>query len=238
MGLFSNKELTEEQVAKINSLLPEKFQKSKWFESDFGSDAGIYTRVRNSIETYNNRLIDVGNKGLNELKQSKLEKIASKIKIFNTEPYKCEPLGMVDIGSIHRFSASSTGERFAGGLIGYAIESAADNMWTKGSSQEQAVDSVKLELLKKARTIYPECNLIFKYEVDFREMGSSGNVFIYMRGTACKGENEGVLTAEKQYLETLKKKEKELALLKEKRNKLKENLSKIPQSKKDIATLL
>ena len=34
--------------------------------------------------------------------------------------------------------------------------------------------------------VYPESNSLYNYDVDFRELGSSGNVFIYMRGTACK----------------------------------------------------
>ena len=34
MGLFSKKELSEERVAKVNALLPEKHRKSQWFEKE------------------------------------------------------------------------------------------------------------------------------------------------------------------------------------------------------------
>ena len=61
--------------------------------------------------------------------------------------------------------------------------------------------NVKLEFLNKAKKVYPSCNMIFKYEVDFREIGSSGNVFIYMRGTASIGKNS-------QMEDALKKNEK------------------------------
>ena len=44
--------------------------------------------------------------------------------------------------------------------------------------------------MKKARSLYPSCTSIFKFEIDFREIGSSGNVFIYVRGTAAISENK------------------------------------------------
>ena len=34
--------------------------------------------------------------------------------------------------------------------------------------------------------------MIFKFESEFREMGSSGNVFIYLKGTASIGDNNGM----------------------------------------------
>ena len=236
MGLFSKKELSEEQVAKVNALLPEKHRKSQWFEKDFyGEINNIEKEIEDCI--HRNFLLpeEKKNKELLDFKKTKEDTFAAKIKIFNTELYKAEPFGMVDIGTIHRFSASSTGDRFSGGLIGYAIESAADDMWSKGSSQEEAVNSVKLSLLKKARSLYPECNLIFKYEVDFREMGSSGNVFIYMRGTACKGENELLINAEKLYEETIENKKKDLALMNTKHTEWKEVLNKVSQSRKVLS---
>jgi hypothetical protein len=236
MGLFSKKELSEEQVVKVNALLPEKHRKSQWFERDFhGEIDNIYKKTEDYI--YRNFRVPEKkkNKALLDFKKTKEDTFAAKIKIFNTELYKAEPLGMVDIGGIHQFSASSTGDRFSGGLIGYAIESAADDMWSKGSSQEEAVNSVKLALLKKARSLYPECNLIFKYEIDFREMGSSGNVFIYMRGTACKGENELLVNAEKQYEEALENKKKELTSIEAKLTEWKEVLIKISQSRKVLS---
>ena len=44
--------------------------------------------------------------------------------------------------------------------------------------------------MKKAKSLYPRCTAIFKFEIDFREIGSSGNVFIYVRGTAAESERK------------------------------------------------
>ena len=40
--------------------------------------------------------------------------------------------------------------------------------------------------------------MIFKFESDFREMGSSGNVFIYLKGTASIGNNKGMEDVKKE----------------------------------------
>ena len=63
------------------------------------------------------------------------------------------------------------------------------------------MNEVKLKLLGKARVVDPSCNMMFNYDVDFREIGSTGKVFIYMRGTAVVGENTAMVKAP----ETLKK---------------------------------
>ena len=78
---------------------------------------------------------------------------------------------MVDVGGIHKFSGSTTGDRFAGGLVGYALEMAIDDVWTKSSKQEEAVNDVKLKLIQKTLSIYPDVNMLFNFDVDFREMG-------------------------------------------------------------------
>ena len=139
------------------------------------------------------------------------------------------------IGSKWLNLASSTGDRFAGGLIDYAIENAADNVYAKGSMQEEAVNSTKLNLLRKAKALFPDCNNLFKYEIDFRELGSSGNVFIYMRGTTCMGDNNILIAEESKFMvsEEQKSLTKLKAELKVKKGKLlfaEEQLSKIPKN--------
>ena len=99
---------------------------------------------------------------------------------------------MVDIGMVKKFSTTSTGNRFENGMVGYAIEQAFDDVWAKNNAQENALNEVKTEFLKKTASLYPECNMIFKFESEFREMGSSGNVFIYLKGTASIGDNNGM----------------------------------------------
>jgi len=49
MGLFSKKELSEEQVAKVNVLLPEKHRKSQWIEKDF---YGEINNIEKEIEDF------------------------------------------------------------------------------------------------------------------------------------------------------------------------------------------
>ena len=49
---------------------------------------------------------------------------------------------------------SSTGERFAGGLIGYALEMAIDDVWKESTKQEEAVIETKVKLLMKAISIF------------------------------------------------------------------------------------
>ena len=240
MGLFSKPKLTEEQVEKLNNLLPLELQQKIFYKKDIHNfQDGIIHKFKTYIKQNIEIKVDELKKQLTKLEDSKTEILAAKIQVYNTEPYNCKPLGMVDIGTTHKFAASSTGDRFAGGLIGYAIENAADNIYAKGSMQEEAVNSTKLNLLKKAKSIFPKCSNFFKYEVDFRELGSSGNVFIYMRGTACEGENILLKNTEAEYLIS----EEQLAIDKlraefdnESKNLIfaKENLAKIPRNSKQL----
>ncbi|MGO3812981.1 hypothetical protein [Mesonia sp.] len=188
MSIFSNKTLSDKQITALNKLLPEHFQKNDWKESDLKGSNSIYNRFELNLS---NLISSCGKekKNLEKMNKKLINVFVNNIKIFNTEPFDSEQLGMVDIGLVKRFGASSTGDRFSNGAIGYAIESVIDDSWTNNNFQENAVNEVKLELLKKTINIYPDCNLFFKYQIDFREIGSSGNVFIYLRGTAAKGEN-------------------------------------------------
>ncbi|MEH6405998.1 MAG: hypothetical protein V7767_01835 [Leeuwenhoekiella sp.] len=237
MGIFSAKSLTESQINKLNEILPDGFQKSEWYDNDFKVPNSIYLKVENLYNATKNSYIE-SKKEFDKITLEFEEIEIKNITIFNTEIYQAEPLGMVDIGCVEKFGAASTGDRFSNGAIGYAIESAIDSTWTKGNLQENAVNNVKFKLLQKAKSIYPDCNLLFKYEVDFREIGSSGNVFIYMRGTATKGVNKTIATvlekAENEIsilrdeLETKKAKVEELQIIK----------SKVPQTFKDVVPFL
>jgi tetratricopeptide (TPR) repeat protein len=238
MGLFTDNELSQEQVNKLNELLPEELRKDDWKESDFKNGyTSIYYRLGEYLLNLGQE-IEQAKKTLEELIESRPEAIANGFKLFNTELYQAKPLGMVDIGIVEKFSAPSTGDRFAGGAIGYALESSFDNIYAKSNNQERAVNKAKLELIKKARVIYPNSNMLFKYEVDFRELGSSGNVFIYMRATACIGENDQIGVAIKKLENDISLAEKKILDLSNEEEKLTMIKEKIPQSKSQISTLL
>ena len=190
MSLFGKKEITitEEDVQRINSLLPEPLQKDVWYASEF-VDGGVLRKHRQYV-TKLQLSLDTSQKELSKMKGEFVDDEEPKILIFNTELYEAKPLGFVDLGVVVKFGTTSTGNRFENGIIGYAIEGAIDDAWSKSNAQYEAVESVKLELLKKAKSLYPNCTSIFKFQIDFREICSSGNVFIYVRGTAAEQENK------------------------------------------------
>lgn len=190
MGLFDKKikEITSEQSDILNKIVPESYRRDVWEKKDF--------RVTTILEA-----IDADKVALNReiaiKEDEKADYIAETVSIlernvllFNCELNEAEPLGIVDIGEVERFGAQTSGDKWANGLIGYAIETSFDEVWAKGNAQEQAVARTKNKLLHKAKKIYPDCNMIFNYTVQFRELGSSGNVFIYMCGTAAIGKNK------------------------------------------------
>lgn len=234
---FSDSELEPQQVEKLNSLLPEKFRKNTWKKSDFEGSDSIYERILNVINGAN-KAIQLLKTKLNKRKESLSDIVARNIKIFNTDLHKAEPLGLVDIGLVERFGSISSGDRFAVGAIGYAVESVFDDSFAKSNAQIGSVEKAKLELLKKARKYYPECNMLFKYEVDFRELGSSGNVFIYMRGTAAKGENKQITEALDRENWEIDQLQKEIEAKKVEVKKLQDLKSKIPQDKWQIDKVL
>lgn len=244
--MFGKEEkLTPTQIEKINSLIPEKFRKDSWSNKDFNSSAGIYQQIRLFRDMINNDLQSkkiefeyLTNKGKDDVEQKIQELKISKIIVFNTELFEARPIGMVDVGMVKRFNSTSTGNRFENGMIGYAIEQASDEVWAKNNAQENALNEVKTELIKKAAALYPECNMIFKYESDFREMGSSGNVFIYLKGTAAIGNNNRMNSFKKEVKTLLdefeqKKVElkKEIEIIQKDCQLIKDNIEKIPQSK-------
>lgn len=232
MGIFNKKiELTQKDYDKINSLLPDHL-KGIW-DAQYITDGKLILSYLNYRKELEKNLIQLNNR-LSNINKSKKTSIASKVLIFNTEIYNAEPLGMVDVGIIERFGATSTGNRFENGLVGYAIEGAFDNVWANNNSQFSAVENAKLELLIKAREIYPECNMLFKFEIDFREIGTSGNVFIYARGTASKGQNKLLLNLIAKIEEDEVKTKSEIEQLEKKLKFIRENEKNIPETRKEL----
>tara|TARA_B110000858_G_scaffold188325_1_gene233711 strand:- start:428 stop:1141 length:714 start_codon:yes stop_codon:yes gene_type:complete len=231
MGLFGSKfELTEKQTKKLNTLLPESLRKDDFTKKDFDSLTGKMQTKIYDLEI----LINRAEKKLQKIKEEGNNKIAQKIKIFNCELHEAKPLGMVDVGGIHKFSGSTTGDRFAGGLVGYALEMAIDDVWTKSSKQEEAVNEVKLKLILKTLGIYPEANMLFNFDVDFREMGSTGSVFIYMRATAAIGKNSLIEVVKKENEKEIKEPVLSIEKLKLEKEFCEKNKPLLPTKKQQI----
>lgn len=237
MSIFSDKELEEYQNDNLNKILPEEFRKDTWKISDFKGSDSIYERYDSILQAKKTAFIKFQEK-LEEKHQELDSVYIRNIIIFNTELYEAKPLGMVDIGLVERFGAQSSGDRFAAGAIGYAIETAADDTFAKSNAQEKAVNKTKYELLKKARQVYPDCNQLFKFQVDFRELGSSGNVFIYMRGTAAIGKNDQMAKKVQEKKEEISLVEDQLKNMKKEIEEMQETKSKIPENKKEIESKL
>ena len=189
--MFGNKtkSLTEKESAAFNSILPEKFHQEIWKVDDFLSK-DLFRRVKHHVEDIKQDyeklelVIDKKEKVREELlKYISAEKCAA-LKLFNVDYKDAELLGMVDIGLVKTFTSASSGNRLEGGAMQLIIEQAFDEAWKTNNSQMKGLNEVKLEFLKQCLDEYPECDSVINYEVDFREMGSSGNVFIYMKGTA------------------------------------------------------
>ncbi len=237
MGLFKKKYLNAQQVEKLHKILPTHLHREQWTEDDFKDYNSFFNQI-DEIRESKIKNVTEEKARLEKLKIELANEIASNITIFNTEPFKAEPLGMVDVGQIKRFGATTTGDRFAGGAIGYAIESVIDDTWTKNNLQEKAVNEVKLDFLRKARSIFPNCTVVFKYEVDFREIGTSGNVFIYMRGTAATGKNSILSDLTEKKEKIIFEKEKQLKLIENEAKEWQELTEKIPQDPKQISQYL
>ena len=237
MGIFASKRITDIQTDNLNALLPDNLKRNDWNENHFKGIDSIHERFKRIIsgKFEANKSVIAKQKSLKkELKEIPIKRI----KIFNIEPFDCTPLGMIDIGIVKKFSAASTGDRFAGGAIGYAIESAIDKTWTESNLQESAVNEAKFKLLEKAKNFFPKCNLLFKFQIDFRELGSSGSVFLYLRGTAAIGENKELEEELKQAKNELIEYEKSIQDKLDEIKELQGNLKKIPKSPKEIDELL
>lgn len=251
MGLFNNEiELTKDDFDKINAILPPEIRKDFWGYNEIieGSLIKQYRGFRDKIEV-EKRDLDTKYNNISTPLKSKKENfevyIASKTPIFNTDIYEAKPLGMIDVGIVKQFGTASTGNRFENGVLGYAIEGALDKVWSENNTQLAAVQTAKIELLKEAKRVHKDCNCIFKFEIDFRELGSSGNVFIYARGTACKGDYKNTETLKEELQNEIIIVQKELDLIEIEREALKlrlkklyENVKLIPEDKSSLKKLL
>jgi hypothetical protein len=234
MGIFGKKfEISEDKIIRLNKLLPKHLQKSTFELSDFKGEESIFYKHKKYLNNLKKSFSEEEIK-LSELRLNFDASLASSIIIFNSELYEAKPFGMVDISSVEKFSAASTGDRFAGGLVGYAIENAADNIFAESGEQERSLNQLKLKLLQKALKLYPECNMIFKFEVDFRELGSSGNVFIYMRGTAAIGNNKNLPIVEKKLKQEISDVEKQIKEIKIEFSTAQKNQEAIPENKPQL----
>ena len=251
MGLFDKEiELTKDDFDKINAILPPELRKDSWKSSEI-IDKELthkFRRFRDKMEIRINEYESKWNQmsqSLTVKKENSEQFISSKTPIFNTEIYEAKPLGMIDIGIVEKFGTASTGNRFENGVLGYAIEGAMDKVWSENNTQFAAVKKAKLELIREAKRVHNDCNCIFKFEIDFREIGSSGNVFIYTRGTACRGDYKSTeilqeefkmeISNEQKELDTVESEWKELRL---RFDKLYEGSTSIPESKYELKKLL
>lgn len=176
MGIFSSLKITNKHVDLLNTYLPEEIHLK-----DF--ELSQLEHLSYNIIVYVNKLKHSLKEKVEELKKLKEERLFDKYKLFNV-PLKGKSLGLVDIGLVQRFNAKSTGNSFENGAIQHAIETSFEQSWANSNSQYNSVGMVKKELKHKAIELYPESNAIENFHISFRELGSSGNVFIYAYGTA------------------------------------------------------
>jgi len=189
--MFGNKitELNAEQSKLFNSILPEKYHKPIWVKSDFLS-GDLFRRAKKTIDEMEAQIYDLEKQieSKQKFKDELLETInyekCSVLKIYNTNHINAKLIQMVDVGIVKSFTSASSGNRLEGGLMQLAVEKVFDDAWKTSNAQMKGLNEVKLEFLKKCINEHPECDSIINYQVDFRELGSTGNVFIYMRGTA------------------------------------------------------
>ena len=214
----------------LNNLLPPdlKIKSNLRIEKDYWS---TYHSEKPSYPKQFKNWIDTKSRNLAKKQEilKRPENIPNEIVLYSCQPNsEYKPIGLIDIGKIYKFSGSTTGDRFAGGLIGYAIESAIDQTYAKSNQQEGYVNECKSELIKKCCSVYKDAIAVFNFDVDFREMGSSGNVFLYMRGTACAYNDE---KAKDMYQKNkIKKLEIEIDELKTELTKYEANYLKFPKT--------
>lgn len=243
--MFGNKEtsLNKEQSKLFNSILPEKHHRETWSKSDFLS-RDLKSRVKYTLDVMADEKLDLEKqiKEKDKLKEEFLESINIEkyplLKLFNVSNSKAKLLGMVDIGLVKTFTSSSSGNKLQGGAMQLIIEQAFEDSWKTSNAQMKGLNEVKLEFLKQCLKEYPECDSIINYQVDFRELGSSGNVFIYMRGTAAiignskiEEINNGIDLKLKQWDNKFNQEiPKQIEKLTETINRLKETQSQVPNT--------
>jgi len=176
MGIFSSTKITDKHIQLINNYLPEDIMVSNFKMNEV-------EHLKSKINKYIFKLNSKLNKKATLLIKLKEESLSNSYMIYNV-PINGKSLGMVDVGLVARFNAKSTGNSFENGVIQYAIETTSEKVWADNNSQYNSVQKIKNQLKIKAISLFPESNAIENFNITFRELGSSGNVFIYASGTA------------------------------------------------------
>lgn len=222
----------------LNDLLPKNLQIKNYI--NIGKDSFItYRDDKPGFPQQFKNWIDNRRKLLSDMKRllDNPNNLPNSIVLYSCQPsQEFQPIGLIDVGNVYKFSGVSTGDRFAGGLIGYAIEGAIDEYYSKGNQQEEYVNECKSELIKKCNSIYKDAIAIFNFDVNFREMGSSGNVFMYMRGTACTLKDKKAL--EMLHKNKVDRFKEEYDLLASEISKYEANYSKFPKSWDEVKKLI
>ncbi|WP_157962188.1 hypothetical protein [Winogradskyella aurantiaca] len=237
MGLFSKKlELSTSDFTKINSILPAELQKSSYQVEDFKSER-MHVRLETLIETLDKQLSSAI-KNIAAYKKKSSDITESKMLLFNTDIREAELLGFVDHGEIVKFTTASSGNRYENGVIGAAIEGSLDKIWRESGSQYDGIQRAKATLLKKAKALYPKCTAVYNFELDMQAMGSTGDVFVYVRGMACEKENKAMSLIKTQTENQAKTLEENKDSLKAKLLMLQKSRSDIPKSVKQLEEFL
>ena len=176
MGIFSSTKFTDKQIQLINNYLPEDLKVSNFKMNEV-------EHLISKINTYILELNSELNKKAIVLFKLKEENLSNSYMIYNV-PINGKSLGLVDVGLVSRFNAKSTGNSFENGVIQYAIETSSEKVWADNNSQYNSVQEIKSQLKIKSISLFPKSNAIENFNITFRELGSSGNVFIYASGTA------------------------------------------------------
>jgi len=176
MGIFSSTKFTDKQIQLINNYLPEDLKVSNFKMNEV-------EHLISKINTYILELNSELNKKAILLLKLKEENSSNSYMIYNV-PINGKSLGLVDVGLVSRFNAKSTGNSFENGVIQYAIETSSEKVWADNNSQYNSVQEIKSQLKIKSISLFPKSNAIENFNITFRELGSSGNVFIYASGTA------------------------------------------------------
>tara|TARA_B110000967_G_C18851657_1_gene544973 strand:+ start:163 stop:852 length:690 start_codon:yes stop_codon:yes gene_type:complete len=176
MGIFSSTKFTDKQIQLINNYLPEDLKVSNFKMNEV-------EHLISKINTYILELNSELNKKAILLLKLKEENLSNSYMIYNV-PINGKSLGLVDVGLVSRFNAKSTGNSFENGVIQYAIETSSEKVWADNNSQYNSVQEIKSQLKIKSISLFPKSNAIENFNITFRELGSSGNVFIYASGTA------------------------------------------------------
>lgn len=190
MGLFSSLKITNKHVDLLNTYLPEEIQVNtfKLSELEF---------LKGKIENYISEVKKDLTEKADYLLKLKEERLFDKYRLFNV-PLKGKSLGLVDVGLVQRFSSKSTGNSFENGMLQHAIETSFEKVWAENNAQYNSVMLVKNRLKHKAMELYPESNAIENFKINFRELGNSGNVFIYANGTAIIAESLGAVQMDEE----------------------------------------